>query len=248
MPVIKVETDEQAMQWLAAGARAKRCPECGADFIDTGKGNCPAIFCEPHCRWRNRSRIWWQKNRRRPVVEKACQLCGKAFKTSNTLKTYCCDAHAIRAAGFAKRKAYDPKGCVGCGVRYLPIHSMQRYCTKRCAKRTKINARRHAKTPEEMQMWLTAGIRAKKCDQCQVRFIDSHPRNESVYCSDKCRHKSAYTRNKQEQPTYDRQCPHCGTMFSTKSKVKLYCTAKHRDMAWQQRRVRVSKRMETAAE
>ena len=165
--------------------------------------------------------------------KKVCPNCGVEFSTTKKFKKYCSLKCSDEADKKRRKEKYKPKPkvtyqkiCPVCGKEFDTEKSTQIYCSLAC-KRT------------ENQKAEKAAVVKKNCVICGKEFETNKP-TLIVTCSKECshiRHLQMCNLNKDKvQKVTLRQCPICGNEFVPYRQTQIFCSAKCKDAARNERK------------
>jgi hypothetical protein len=156
-----------------------------------------------------------------------CEICGKAFEPSMSIKKYCSKpcANAAWLAGKRKReKQYRSEGkiksCLNCGkniARDRNVSARRKYCSRKCA----FEHRKAHPKPKP--------IIYKNCIHCGNQFIQER---QARYCGDECRKATARKKSLERDIKNFKEetfiCKQCGKESKRKHGMKnrVFCSTK----------------------
>lgn len=121
---------------ISEGEPTHVCVVCGKKYFPqpNNKHNTCSMKCTKKL-WEqnNPEKVAEQRKRRlkgKTYVNKTCEICGKVFMTSRSIKMYCSDECA-KVALYKKIHKYD-KVCPICGKHFMAINPKQVYCSRKC--------------------------------------------------------------------------------------------------------------------
>lgn len=113
------------------------------------------------------------------VLDKKCDVCGKAFQTKKSRKRFCSPDCAHEGKKKRQRESKKPrprnpplpeKACVICQTRFVPRDNRIKTCSKQCSKElTKINNSNRRKLKKSSEA-LPIRVKAKKT--CKIKELE----------------------------------------------------------------------------
>ena len=104
------------------------CAVCGKEFLAYSANK---KFCSVECKEK------YIKNYRDNLPVKVCPICGKKFKSNNTVTQIYCSGECERLFERLQYriKNYAEKECIVCGKSFKPAVKTQIYCSKECRRK-----------------------------------------------------------------------------------------------------------------
>lgn len=180
----------------------KQCPNCGKSFTVSNQNN-KQECCTSKCKT--------ELNNKRKT--KQCEYCHKDFIAQSVSKNRFCSKDCSNKS----MKVYNDFNCKNCGkqVKYKSNQS-NIYCSKKCY--SEYTQAQNKLKPIAKPIKLSSLVYFNECIQCNKLF--SSQKQNSCYCSSKCRSNFGYHNNK---PIYSKDCSECKSTFETTIKTKHTC-------------------------